>query len=690
MRLLSGAGRAAQIRTRLEREASKMKGSSAEAMPDPSTQPLAAIRQVWRSAFGSRRVAYLSGPITTGQRFLAWWEESGHKLDPLSRKYRDALRTHVIGPNEEALRVAAELLRASWVEPVIEPASLFVAGWTQRHYLELWEQFIVDHANRILLMDGWEYSAGCASEFCRAHLEGIPTAKLDGTPLVARDGVNAIARALAQVEALAVQPAHLIASLRSAKTRLENTLPSITYVPGGGVPRKDASLDRLAELINVAQFVSYEPQHDEPKQAYSRVLGEQPNKIFAGVSEAAAKLLSRSADASVNVRSFTPENPLSREFIYGLRSVDEVVLAVVRLTREGLNTIINETVDIHDGGVSGVLVGDLLEFAPDDTPRAVEKPGTASLPLGWGLRLLATVYGFEPDLAVPINTRLEFSLHPRPRGWRHTHTLGWEIAEHERLDLPPPVHWPNRFSRMIGDKAFGLLVAHHVGLPVPTTTVINRRVAPFTFGQRTSSAEVWFRTAPTEQIPGKFTTTRGWTDPFRILASEDPDHRSIASVLAQHGVEPLYSGASIVLQNGEIATEGLRGAGDAFMQGRVLPQDLPERIIRDVNRLHAAAHELGPVRLEWVHDGERAWVVQLHRGITVSSADVLVPGAASHWVRFEVAEGLENLRELLKRLKAGEGVQLLGRVGLTSHVADVIRKAGVPARMERLDRDETG
>ena len=127
-RLLSRAVRTGQIGTRAERRAAKMKGLSAKTMPDPSTQPLAAIRQVWRSAFGSRRVAYLSGPITTGQRFLAWWEKSGHKLDPLLAEYRDALRTHVIGPNEEALRVAAELLRASCVEPVIEPASLFVAG----------------------------------------------------------------------------------------------------------------------------------------------------------------------------------------------------------------------------------------------------------------------------------------------------------------------------------------------------------------------------------------------------------------------------------------------------------------------------------------------------------------------------------------------------------------------------------
>jgi hypothetical protein len=646
-----------------------------------SSQPLPAIRQIWRSAFGSTRVAYLSGPITTGRRFIDWWRGGGHALAPDSEDYRSALRAQVIQPNEAAIKLAAELLRARHPEPVVEPATLFVSHWSQQDYLTLWEQFITDHASRILLMDGWEFSAGCASEFCRAHLDGVPTARIDGTPVVPRDGIAAICRALAEVEALDPVPGYLAETLRATAARLDRTLPTTVYVPGGGTPRKDASLDRLAELINVAQFVSYEPLRRKPKQAYSRVLGEEPNHVFSGIREAAETLLERSADRSVNVRSFTPESPLSREFIYGLKSVDDVTGAVLRLTREGLHTIINETVDIHDGGVSGVILGNLIEFAPDDTPRAVEKPGTASLPLGWGSRLLHTVYGFEPDLAVPENTRLEFSIHPKPRGWRNTHTLGWEIAEHEGLGLPPPIQWPNRFSRMIGDKVFGLLVAHHLGLPVPSTTVINRRIAPFTFGRRTGSAEVWFRTAPTEQMPGKFTTTRGWNDPFRIMSLEDPEHDAIASVIGQAGVVPCFSGASIVLQSGEIATEGVAGAGDAFMQGTAKAEPLPSRVIEDVRQLHSAAAELGPVRLEWVHDGERAWVVQMHRGATVSAAGVLVPGEARHWTTFEVSEGLQQLRSRIAQLAPETGLELIGEVGLTSHIADVIRKAKVPARI---------
>lgn len=125
-------------------------------------------------------------------------------------------------------------LRARHAEPVIEPASLFVSHWSQSDYLELSERFITDHASRILLMDGWEFSAGCASEFCRAHLDGVPTARIDGTPVVARDGIAAIRRALAEVETLDPVPLYLAETLRATADRLEATLPAIVYVPSGG------------------------------------------------------------------------------------------------------------------------------------------------------------------------------------------------------------------------------------------------------------------------------------------------------------------------------------------------------------------------------------------------------------------------------------------------------------------------
>ena len=445
--------------------------------------------------------------------------------------------------------------------------------------------------------------------------------------------------------------------------------------------RKDRSLDELAEVGNVAQFVSFEPGDGGPEQAYSRVQGRTPNHMFGAPEEALAELLARSADGSVNVRSYTPESPRSREFVYGLTNLDEIVATVARLSAEGLHTIANETVDVSDGGVSGVAQGGVIEFAPDDTPRCVEKPGVASLPLELGLRLLETVYGFAPDLGGERG-RVEFSIHPRPRGWRATHTLLWEHEDEDGQIATPALTWPNRFSRLLGDKAYGLLMAHLAGMPVPRTTVIARRLAPFTFGRETGSAETWIRTCPTEQQPGLFTTHRGWLDPFRLMADEDPDGTRISSVLAQAGVAARHAGASIVDAAGNPVVEGVEGLGDLFMLGRRARQELPARVVRDVvGAMDGLAETFGPVRTEWAHDGETAWIVQLHRGATTSSPQVLVPGERERWVGFPVALGIEELRSLLHGIDRNAGVHLVGDVGMTSHIADLVRKSGVPARV---------
>jgi hypothetical protein len=413
------------------------------------------------------------------------------------------------------------------------------------------------------------------------------------------------------------------------------------------------------------------------------VLGYEPNHRFGSIEEAVDRLMERSSEHSLNVRSFRPDDPRSHEFVYGLKQPSDVVSTALRILSAGFHVIINETVDIHDGGVSGVLQGGTAEFAPDDTPRCVEKPGVASLPREWAVNMIETVYGVVLGREIGEDYRLEFSIHPKPRGWKNSPILGWELELVGDAPIVANIAWPNRFSRLIGDKAFGLLIADQIGLPVPKTTVISRRVAPFTFGSDTGSGERWLRTCPKEQVPGKYTTHRGWIDPFVLMAQEDPDGEEISSVLSQQGVPPKYSGALIVDVTGAPVIEGKEGEGEELMRGKARPGSLPSRVVEDVLRLFGTAERrLGPVRFEWVHDGNQAWIVQMHRGATLSSSKVLVPGEAASWRRFLVSNGLEALRRELGLLSASEGVVLVGDVGLTSHVADVVRKVGHPARIE--------
>lgn len=635
-----------------------------------------AILEAWDCAFAGSPVVYLSGPITTGLRQIERIRGGDE-----GREGKQA----VIRANSEALVQTARKLRAERSDIIVEPASLNVEEWSQADYLNLWELFIERHVRLILFMPDWEYSFGCATEFARAVEHDVRTETISGSLITPEDGIALISTAC---EKLRKNDAHgsllaLAADLESVISRLSKIIvPS--RASGRRELRKDASLDYLAERgFNVAQFASFAPEAGVPKQEYSRIAGEARNHSFRNPRAAIEAILARSVDGTINVRSFEPFDSQSREFIYGIADPRVALAHVERLTQEGLHTIVNETVDIHDGGVSGVLMGNVLEFAPDATPRCVEEPGTASLPRGWGRELLSTVYRFGIELAVPLGSRLEFSLHPKPRGWKQTNILVWEFEEHPHVEAQPELTWPNIFSRMLGDKVFGLLVAHHIGLPVPMTTVINRRVAPFSFGLSTGSGETWIRTAPVEQVPGRFTTLRGWSDPYEILHREDPTHEAIASVLSQEGVKPAYSGALIVGSGHRLILEGKRGEGESLMQGKALPERLPSKIAADVRALfdHAKA-ALGPVRLEWVHDGSRAWIVQLHRGATETNETRITAGEADRWISFEPKQGLEALRSQLAELPLGSGLILKGKVGLTSHIADVIRKANVPARME--------
>jgi hypothetical protein len=449
--------------------------------------------------------------------------------------------------------------------------------------------------------------------------------------------------------------------------------------------RKDRALDQLAQSGNVAQFVSFAPgRGGAPEQTYSRVWNYTPNHCFSSEREALEVLLASSQDRSLNLRSFTPSDPRSREFIYGLKDTKTALGHLQRLTGEGLFVIANETVDVSDGGVSGVVEGGVIEFAPDDTPRCVEKSGTASFKFEDGIAILKTAYGFQPDFGDCNGHRIEFSIHPNARGFHRTHSLLWEREQVSTCDQRPILSWPNNFSRLVGDKVFGLLIANLVGMLVPRSLVISRRLRPFSFGHETGSRECWLRTCPTEQNPGRYSTVNKWVDPFALLSAEDPSHRAIASVISQDAVPACFSGAAITKKDGRLHIEGTMGTGDNLMLGRARPEQLPDRIVSDVQQINAQLRErLGPVRFEWVHDGTRVWIVQLHKGGTQSTSTIIVPGDPTEWATFRSDAGLEALRTLLADLPSHVGLKLEGEVGLTSHLADLARKSGRPTRIVR-------
>jgi hypothetical protein len=442
---------------------------------------------------------------------------------------------------------------------------------------------------------------------------------------------------------------------------------------------KDVRLNEIADQANVAQFVSFDPSG---RQRFARVIGIPPNHIFPTLRDAVRVLLGRAPENRINIRSFRPDEPQGHEFLYGITSVDEAEANVNRLISLGLWVIANETVDVDDGGVSGVAHGDVMEFAPGATPRVVESGDVLSIERHLGIGIIELVYGFAPRLPQGRDLRVEFSIHPIRRGYRHEHTIVWEIEEAPGFTYEPVLKWPNAFSEFIGDKAFGLLVSSCVGLSVPRTVVLARAIRSFTFGQGTGSDVVWLRTCPKLPEPGFFPTTRGWTDPFAFLQSV-PGSERVASLLIQDEVASTYSGAVLTNANGQPIIEGVSGFGDDLMLGRQEPMPLPDRVVELVTDIHSRLlTQVGSVRAEWAFDGTHLWLLQLQPEHAISTGQVIVPGEAQTEIDFHVREGLSGLRELVELAKGKSfGVRVVGKVGITSHIADILRRNRIPSRI---------
>jgi len=454
---------------------------------------------------------------------------------------------------------------------------------------------------------------------------------------------------------------------------------------------KDEVLDELAASgANVAQFVSYGP---DGKQRFLR-LRQQINWRDASVKDVVTAIHQTQSDPNVNIRTFRPEKPDGNPFLpgpkFGFHDPATVAAKVKELLAEGFHLIINENIDPSDGGFSGVLYGDLFEFASRDIPRCVEKAGCARLPRAMALDLIQAVYGFNFEVPFTADFRVECSVHPGRVGYLGVRQIVWEAERKDQISLPGWItpNWPNRFSKDMGDKAFGLLVAHLLGFPVPATHVFGRVIPYFAFGfgtRRWDGREVWMRTCPHEQVPGKFATLKGWRSPARLLAKEDPSGEHLASIILQEGIRAEYSGAAITDGVGELVIEGKAGCGDSFMVGMSRPEQLPKRVQDAVRYLWTNLHNsLGDVRFEWVYDGHEAWVVQLHVGRSVSTGNIIYPGFPKKSRTFDAADvaSLETLRALIPELQScGDGV-ILKNAGLTSHFGDLLRGGKVPSRLE--------
>jgi hypothetical protein len=657
-------------------------------------------------AIEEKSAYYVSIPMTSGKRFIDWYKKEGtyykNKGDNVYRQehYKSVLSKNIKNSSTKIKKIKKEINGI-----IIEPTKLNMDEWEQDEYRYYWGKIIEKYIKKSIFFDGWQYSNGCSFEFLKSMSCNLICLDERLNKITLKKAIALLTESIKELNECLIDTEYLEkiknGLFHHKKYSISNALTeknlSINYYlssDNSDLVYKDQILDNVAWTGNVAQFVSFRPTNNSQfKQKFCRISGFSPNHQFLSPKIAIEKLLEKAIDGTVNIRSYKPNISKGLPFKYGISNVQDVLDILNDFSDRGLFTIVNETIDINDGGVSGVLIDDLIEFSPGDTPKCVDKPGICRLNRENGIEILNIVYGFRPKISISPEFRVEFSIHPKRRGYLREHTIIWELEHVGKINNAFEITWPNNFSKFLGDKIFGLLIADSFNIPVPKTFVISKNVAPFSFGQNTGTNEVWIRTCPEEPEPGYYPTEFGWTDPFKLMdeSIKKNDKRKIyspiMSIISQESVEPLWSGALISQKDNESPIiEGSEGKGDKFMIGEN-KNILPNNVVNAVKKLYKNIFKkIGHISLEWVYDGKQAWCVQLHKKSTNFGSDVIYSNSKNKidYIEYKVSDGLNGLRELINSLKfKAEGILLVGDVGITSHFGDLLRKSKIPSKIKR-------
>lgn len=195
---------------------------------EPQAEPMRRVLMgTYESVLGDNKCVYFSTPITTGRLFFSWLA-----ANPLANRPRpewsDALTekfaAEVVARNCVAAKTVAGRLRRAIDGIVIDPSAIpNIPTWDQKDWLLLWSSVILRYAHTVVFADGWQYSDGCADEFCVACVNGLNTRTESDMPLGVADGIDLLQLAVADIQ----RRGHSVAKLEHAIHTLSDFTRSV-------------------------------------------------------------------------------------------------------------------------------------------------------------------------------------------------------------------------------------------------------------------------------------------------------------------------------------------------------------------------------------------------------------------------------------------------------------------------------
>lgn len=149
------------------------------------------LLELLRAVVTKRGALYVSAPITSGRRLTEWHIQSNGSLSRLTKPdYQEEHLKKVVEPNRAHAAMSVLSLREKYpTHTVIDPTAVGdLKDWTQDDYRYFWGEVIIRYVSKVVFVDGWQFSSGCAYEFIVARRHGIETTDEEGRTIELEDG----------------------------------------------------------------------------------------------------------------------------------------------------------------------------------------------------------------------------------------------------------------------------------------------------------------------------------------------------------------------------------------------------------------------------------------------------------------------------------------------------------------------
>lgn len=136
---------------------------------------------------------YVSAPVTSGPLLTEWYRRSNGSLSRSHPKYDEQHKKKVIEPNLERAALIVRSLRNRYPNYcLIDPTTLDLdqEGWNQDDYRYFWGEVIKQYAAKVVFVEGWQHSAGCAYEFLIAQRCNIEALNEQGSIITVEEGTR--------------------------------------------------------------------------------------------------------------------------------------------------------------------------------------------------------------------------------------------------------------------------------------------------------------------------------------------------------------------------------------------------------------------------------------------------------------------------------------------------------------------